>query len=72
MKDAIERNSAGRRIGESHPRTKYADSAVHGIRALAAEGVTLKAIASILEMPYPTVRSIVSGRTRSQTPDPER
>lgn len=67
-----ERNDIGRRIGEGHPRAKYADATIQGIIALAELGITLKAIAETLDMPYPTVRSIVSGRTRQQTPDPER
>ena len=68
----IDRNANGRRIGEGHPRAKYAEETIRGIIALASQGVTLKAIAKTLDMPYPTVRSIVSGRTRQQTPDPER
>ena len=70
--NAIEKNAIGRRIGEGHPRAKYTESTVLGIIALAQQGITLKAIAKTLGMPYPTVRSIVSGRTRQQTPDPER
>ena len=67
-----DRNNIGRRIGEGHPRAKYAEATIRGILALAEQGITLKAIAETLDMPYPTVRSIVSGRTRQQTPDPER
>ncbi len=67
-----DRNDIGRRIGEGHPRAKYAEETIRGILALAEQGITLKAIAETLGMPYPTVRSIVSGRTRQQTPDPER
>lgn len=70
--NVIDKNAIGRRIGEGHPRAKYTESTVLGIIALASQGVTLKAIAKTLDMPYPTVRSIVSGRTRQQTPDPER
>jgi DNA invertase Pin-like site-specific DNA recombinase len=65
----LELNEDGRRIGESHPRAKYSEREVEEVRRLFEDGVSRTAIARVLHMPYPTVRAILSGRRRTQTPD---
>ena len=64
----IEHNAAGRRIGEGHPRARYADCEVVVIQRLADAGIERRAISEFLGVPYSTVRAIVNGRMRCQSP----
>jgi hypothetical protein len=63
----VTRNAAGRRIGESHHRSKYLDSDISEARSMAAAGFGYGSVAKILGMPKSTVASIVTGRRRPQT-----
>lgn len=62
-------NEHGRRIGEGHPKARYSDAMVQAVQNLAAMGICRMTIAKTLRMPYTTVLSLVSGRTRCQSPD---
>ncbi len=68
MPQVAAHNAEGRRIGEGHPRARYTDAEVAVIQRLADAGIHCSKISTMLSVPYSTVRSIVSGRTRCQTP----
>lgn len=65
--ERITKNEEGRRIGECHPRCRYSESMIRTVFFLQEAGATRKVISDVLGMPYSTVRSIVTGRTRCQT-----
>ena len=64
----IKRNEFGRRIGDSHPRSKYTDHEVELILQLRDVGMTIRKIAAQVEIPFSTVGAICSGRSRNQFP----
>lgn len=59
-------NEEGRRVGQSHPRSRYPDSLIDEVLRLLEDGISRKAIAQILRIPYTTVRAVASGRIRNQ------
>ncbi len=59
-------NETGRRVGQSHPRSKYPDSLIDEVLRLLDDGIGRMAVAKILRIPYTTVRAIASGRIRNQ------
>lgn len=66
---AVSVNENGRRVGESHPRSRYADSTVAEAQRLVEEGVPRKVVAKILRIPRSTVGAFANGRRRCQTAD---
>ena len=66
--DYIKRNENNRRIGESHPRSKYTDHEVELILQLRDLGMTIRKIAKKMDVPFSTVGAICSGRSRNQFP----
>lgn len=64
----IKRNENNRRIGESHPRSKYTDHEVELILQLRDLGMTIRKIAKKMDVPFSTVGAICSGRSRNQYP----
>ena len=66
--EPIKRNEQGRRIGESHPRSKYTDREIELVLQLKDIGMTVRKIAAKMDMPFSTVGAICSGRSRNQFP----
>lgn len=64
----VKLNEKGRRVGDSHPRSRYSDHDVELILQLKAEGFSVRSIAKMMEMPFSTVGAICSGRARCQVP----
>lgn len=62
----MKRNHTGHRIGESHHRAKIPDAVVRAIRAEYLAYVRgYKRLGEKFGLPWPTVRDIVTYRTRS-------
>ena len=59
-------NSAGRRIGQEHPRAKFTDRDVEMAIQLSYEGFSLSEISLNLEIPKSTICRWLSGESRGQ------
>lgn len=64
MTSVVRKNQRGQRIGQDHPKARYADREVELVRQLRDGGWGYKRIARTMEMPRSTVRDICSGRCR--------
>jgi len=62
-------NGDGRRIGESHPNSKWTDAQVYVVQRLYDEGLGYTRISRITRIPRRTVRDICNGRLRCQRAD---
>ena len=61
-------NESGRRIGHDHHRAKLTNGEVDLVLTLRAEGWTYAGLAAKFEVCKSTIRSICTGRCRSQYP----
>lgn len=61
-------NDAGRRVGQSHHNAVLTDHEVELLLQLHEQGWGAKRIAKVMDVGRSTVRDIVSGRRRAQTP----
>lgn len=64
-------NDNGRRIGAWHPRARHTDRSVELMLRANEDGVSSASIAKTLGIPASTVRSVVNGQARRQTPSVE-
>jgi ribosome-binding protein aMBF1 (putative translation factor) len=62
-------NSGGYVIGEQHPRAVLTDHEVTLVFELREQGYSQRWLAAKFEVGRSTIRDILSGRTRAQTPD---
>jgi hypothetical protein len=62
-------NSGGYVIGEQHPRAVLTDHEVQLVFELREQGYSQRWLAAKFEVGRSTIRDILSGRTRAQTPD---
>jgi hypothetical protein len=65
-RDLIGVDERGLRCGETHHRAKIPDAVVNAVRSLHEDqGLTCREIAQLLDIPYHTVRDLVSYKRRA-------
>ena len=66
MKKLVMLNESGRRIGESHPRSKLLDREVEQVFALLEAGLSYREIAEKMDVSKSCIAHIATGRRRGQ------
>ena len=64
----IKVSESGRRCGEDHQRAKYTDNEIAQLHTLRLAGLSVRAIAAKMDIPYNTVRDVLRGRRRCTPP----
>jgi len=69
MKKLVALNSAGRVIGQNHPRAKLLDREVDQVLELIEDGFSYSQVAEKMQLSKSGVAHIATGRRRCQTPE---